>query len=81
MKYFVNCCEKEGIIIYSVASLLATIYTFPSSRYFFYPEDGGKTRSHPKRRFILNPHGATSQKTAFSCQGTACRMQHAGNTL
>jgi hypothetical protein len=32
--------------------------TFPCSRYFFYPEDGGYT--FLKRRFMIIPHGATS---------------------
>jgi hypothetical protein len=33
------------------------------ARIFFCPEDGDNVP--PKRRVIINPHGATSQKTAF----------------
>jgi hypothetical protein len=36
--------------------------TFLGLLYVLYPEDGGDVP--PKRRFLQDPHGATSQKTA-----------------
>jgi hypothetical protein len=44
--------------------LLATVWQFSSLPLFFLP---WRWRRHvpPKRRFIINPHGATSQRMAF----------------
>jgi hypothetical protein len=55
-----QCCQ----CLQTVVSLLVTVLHFPSLALFLLPWRW-KWHVPPKRRFVITPHSATSQKVAF----------------